>query len=98
MSARQAVLEYINQRDHRLMRRVNRWSAPRWIRLWMICATRGGDGWLWEALGIALLLFGGEYRYRAVASSSLAIGIGIVAFLAMKRLTGRRRPCQIEPH
>ena len=33
------------------MRRVNRWPAPRWIRVWMICATRGGDGWLWYCDG-----------------------------------------------
>ncbi|MGA2774371.1 MAG: hypothetical protein ABSG26_26595, partial [Bryobacteraceae bacterium] len=26
------------------MRRVNRWHAPRWIRVWMLCAARGGDG------------------------------------------------------
>jgi peptide/nickel transport system permease protein len=38
------------------MRRVNNWRAPRWIRLWMICATRGGDGWLWYAMGFAILL------------------------------------------
>src|SRR6266568_371932 len=36
---------YIDRRDHRLMRRMNRWRAPRWIRIWMIAATRMGDGW-----------------------------------------------------
>ncbi len=24
---------YIDRRDHRLMRRMNRWRAPRWIRI-----------------------------------------------------------------
>ncbi len=60
-----AMLNFIAHRDHRLMRRVNRWSAPRWIRVWMICATRGGDGWLWYALGAILLLFGGPDRFMA---------------------------------
>jgi len=40
-------LGYIQNRDYRVMRRVNRWKAPRWIRYWMIAATRIGDGWLW---------------------------------------------------
>jgi hypothetical protein len=30
--------------DYGLMRRVNRWRAPRWIRWWMLLATRAGDG------------------------------------------------------
>jgi len=54
------MLTFIAHRDHKLMRRINRWYAPRWIRLWMICATRGGDGWLWYAMGAIVLLFGGR--------------------------------------
>jgi undecaprenyl-diphosphatase len=92
------MLSFIAARDYRLMRRVNRWPAPRWIRLWMICATRGGDGWLWYAMLIAILLFGGPERLRAVASAGIAAGLGIVLFLTLKRLAGRRRPCHLEPH
>ncbi|MDX2153952.1 MAG: phosphatase PAP2 family protein [Bryobacteraceae bacterium] len=94
----QTMLNFIAARDHRIMRRVNRWSAPRWIRLWMICATRGGDGWLWYAMLLAILLFGGEERFAAVLSAGTASGTGILLFLWLKRLTGRRRPCHIEPH
>lgn len=93
-----AVLSFIVARDHSLMRRVNRWSAPRWIRLWMVCATRGGDGWLWYAMGLILLLFGGELRFRAVGCASVAGALSIALFLWLKRLTGRQRPCFIEPH
>ena len=32
-------MNFITHRDHRLMRRVNRWRPPRWVRIWMICAT-----------------------------------------------------------
>ena len=60
-------LNYISGPDHRLMRRVNRWPAPRWIRLWAVCATRGGDGWLWYGLAAVILLFGGEARFQAIA-------------------------------
>lgn len=93
-----AMLDFIAHRDHRLMRRVNAWHAPRWIRVWMICATRGGDGWLWYAMGLVLLLFGGPQRFLAVGCAAVAEGIGIAVFLNLKRITGRKRPCAIEPH
>ena len=60
MTLSHAMLEFVKARDHRLMSRVNGWSAPKWVRIWMICATRGGDGWLWYAMGLAILLFGGQ--------------------------------------
>jgi undecaprenyl-diphosphatase len=93
-----SMLQFISTRDHRLMRRVHRWPAPKWIRLWMICATRGGDGWLWYLMGLAVLLFGGSSRLAATGAAAVASGIGIVAFLWLKRLGGRKRPCHIEPH
>lgn len=92
------VWHYIETRDHRLMRRVNRWSAPVWFRMWMIAATRGGDGWLWIALSLTLLVLGDRNRFQAVISSSVAVSIGIFLFLWLKRFAGRRRPCHIEPH
>ena len=96
MTLPQAMLSFISHRDHSLMRRVNRWPAPRWIRVWMICATRGGDGWLWYALGCIILLFGGSDRFRATGAAALAAGVGIAIFLRIKRATGRKRP--LEPH
>ena len=93
-----AMLTFIAHRDHNLMRRINRWPAPRWIRLWMLCATRGGDGWLWYGMGLVILLFGGDQRFAAVGAAALAAGTGIALFLRVKKLTGRKRPCAIEPH
>jgi len=98
MTLPHSMLSFIEHRDQRLMRRLNRWPAPRWIRIWMICATRGGDGWLWYAMGLVLLLFGGADRFRAVGSAGLAAGAGIGLFLKLKKATGRRRPSVFEPH
>jgi undecaprenyl-diphosphatase len=92
------VIGYVTAVDHKLMRRVHWWPAPRWVRLWMVCATRGGDGWLWYAMGLAILLFGGESRLAAVGASALAAASGIVLFLWLKRYANRRRPCAVEPH
>ncbi len=93
-----SALTYIDLRDQRLMRCVNRWAAPRWIRVWMICATRGGDGWFWYAIGLMILLFGGTARFLAVGAAALAAGVGIAVFLKLKKATGRKRPCALEPH
>ena len=95
---RAEMLTFIAHRDQNLMRRINRWPAPRWIRLWMLCATRGGDGWLWYGMGLVILLFGGDQRFLAVGAAALAAGAGIALFLRLKKLTGRKRPCAIEPH
>lgn len=92
------MFDFINSRDYRLMRRVNRWHAPRWIRLWAICATRGGDGWLWYGIAALILIFGGPERIAAVASAAVSATAGVGIFMSLKKATHRRRPCHIEPH
>lgn len=98
MTLSQAVLSFISSRDQRLMLRVSRWRPPRLVRWWMIAATRAGDGWLWYALGVAILFSGGHARWKAVGGASLAALCGILVFLSLKRFTGRERPCAIEKH
>ena len=93
-----SVVRIVEAGDHRLMRRVNRWRAPRWLRLWMIAATRGGDGWLWYAMGLVVALAGGPERLRALSAAALAVGVGIALFLKLKRIAHRKRPCALEPH
>jgi undecaprenyl-diphosphatase len=93
-----AMLEHIAHGDHTLMRRVNRWRAPFWIRAWMLLATRGGDGWLWYSMGAVILVTGGAQRFQAVTSAMLAAGMGVTLFLRIKKATARRRPCTYEPH
>ncbi len=93
-----SVIHWVEMGDHRLMRQVNRWRPPRWLRLWMIAATRGGDGWLWYGLAAALLVFGGPERFIAILSAATAAGVGIALFLKLKRAFGRKRPCALVPH
>src|SRR5689334_13554536 len=92
------MLGFITRRDQRLMRHLNRWSAPRWVRVWMLAATRAGDGWLWWTMGVVILLFGGPERFRAIATGVLAAGAGILLFRRIKKATNRKRPCTYEPH
>jgi undecaprenyl-diphosphatase len=92
------AVEWVDVRDQRLMRRVNHWRAPKWLRLWMIAATRGGDGWLWYSMALVVALFGGEHRLGALSSAVLAGAVGVGIFMKLKRTIGRKRPCAIEPH
>jgi len=74
------MLQYISTGDHKLMRKVNKWPAPRWIRLWAIAATRAGDGWLWYVCGIGALLFGAEDRLTSVAAAGSAALLRVAVF------------------
>src|SRR6202011_313726 len=61
-----------------------------------ISSTRGGDGWLWYAMGLAIFLFGGEHRFEALGAAGISATLSILLFLCLKRVAGRPRPC--EPH
>jgi undecaprenyl-diphosphatase len=98
MIARQSMLQFIATRDLKLMRKVNKWPAPRWVRRLAIAATRAGDGWLWYLTGLSILLLGGAERLTAVASAGSAALVGVGLFTSLKKLSGRKRPCEIEPH
>jgi undecaprenyl-diphosphatase len=80
------------------MVRVNRWHAPRWIRAWMLLASRGGDGWLWFFLGLALALFAPGDGFRIVTVGFASWLSGVAVFKSIKLLGRRERPCAIEPH
>ncbi len=64
----------------------------------MIAATRMGDGWIWYGLGLVLLAHGGPQRFSAIGAAGSAAVLGIFVFKALKGLSQRPRPCQIEPH
>jgi undecaprenyl-diphosphatase len=89
---------FIIRRDYELMRLANNWEPPRWMRAYVVNATRAGDGWLWYAMGLAILLFGGEERFAALGAAATAAALSVLLFLGLKRFAGRRRPCEIEPH
>ena len=98
MAVARSLWGFIDRRDQRLMRRMNRWRAPRWIRYWMIAATRMGDGWLWYGLGVMLLIYGGSQRFAAIGAAGVSAVTGIGVFKLLKKLSQRPRPCELEPH
>jgi undecaprenyl-diphosphatase len=92
------MLHFIATRDHKLMRKLNNWAAPKWVRLWAMAATRAGDGWIWYLLAVLIMIFGGETRWLALAAAGSASLVGIAVFVSVKRVSGRKRPCELEPH
>ena len=98
MTGHHSMLQLIATGDHKLMRKVNKWPAPKWVRLGAIAATRAGDGWLWYLVGLAVLLFGGPSRFASVAAAGSAAAAGVGVFILLKKISGRKRPCEIEPH
>jgi undecaprenyl-diphosphatase len=89
---------FITKGDYSLMHRANNWEAPGWVRVYVISATRGGDGWLWYAMGFAILLFGGDRRFAALGAAGIAAMLSVLLFIGVKRFAARPRPCHIEPH
>jgi undecaprenyl-diphosphatase len=98
MTVARAVWGHIQSNDHRLMRKVHRWRAPRWFRILMILMTRLGDGWLWYSIGLILVIFGGAPKFQAIGAATAAAAAGIFLFRTLKRASRRKRPCEIEPH
>lgn len=87
------VLAYVNDSDVRISSRVWTWRPPRWLRLWMLWASRLGDGWLWAGLGLVLLA-GGSRGHRLMAAGALAAGTSSTVLMPLKRRFRRRRPCE----
>ena len=92
-----AVLAYVSDSDLRFSGRVRSWRPPRWFLLWMLWATRLGDGWLWLAVGVALLALGGR-ALRMFAAAALAVAAANVLQVVLKRRFRRKRPCEVSPH
>ena len=92
-SVSRAMFSYLTTRDQNLMRRLNGWRPPRWVRVWMVLASRLGDGWLWWVIGIILLLFGGPVRFRALGAALISAALAVGLFLRIKKLFNRTRPC-----
>ena len=94
------VLSFVSHRDFLVSGRLNAWAPPRWFRLWMLWASRLGDGWLWIATGALLLLGGSSLSHRTLAAVAVSMGIANLVLVLLKRKIHRRRPCEYarNPH
>jgi undecaprenyl-diphosphatase len=89
-----SVLGHVLASDDRLLDRVLEWRAPRWVRVWMLTATRLGDGWLWLATGLLLVAAGGP-GLHALAACLTASLVSNAVLVCVKRQVRRPRPCDL---
>jgi undecaprenyl-diphosphatase len=87
-----SVLAYVLASDDRLIGRLLAWRPPRWVRVWMLTATRLGDGWVWLAIA-ALLPAGGSRGLQVLSAVSVAAGLANALQLCVKGRIRRARPC-----
>jgi undecaprenyl-diphosphatase len=88
-----SVLAYVLASDDRLAGRLLAWRPPRWVRVWMLTATRLGDGWLW--LGTALILAAsGNRGFEVLSAGAVSAGLANVLQLCVKGRIRRTRPCE----
>src|SRR5262245_16453841 len=92
-----AVLAYVNDSDLKVSGRLRAWRPPRWFRIWMVAATRLGDGWVWLAIAALLAAGGGPHR-RALAVGAAAASVASSTLVVLKRRFRRPRPCDLAPH
>lgn len=88
-----SVLGYVLASDDRLLDRVLEWRPPRWVRVWMLAATRAGDGWLW-LLAAAILAQSGDRGLRVLAVGLVAALLANSLLVCVKRRVRRPRPCE----
>ena len=91
------MLQFIATGDHRLMRKVNKWPAPQWIR---VCYRRNARRRRLDLVsdGIVDFAIWRRERFTAIAAAGSAAIVGIGLFVSIKKFSGRKRPCEIEPH
>jgi undecaprenyl-diphosphatase len=92
-----ALLTFVNESDFRVNHRLVGWRPPRWFRLWMITATRLGDGWLWLITGL-LLVTGGGHGLDVLGTAAMAAAVANGLLVLLKRRFRRPRPCEREPN
>lgn len=92
-----ALLTLVNESDFRVNHRLVGWRPPRWFRIWMLTATRLGDGWLWLVTSLFLLAGGGR-GLDVLGAAALAAGVANALLVPLKRRFRRPRPCELEPN
>ncbi len=88
-----SVLAYVLSSDDRLSDRVLAWRPPRWVRVFVLTATRLGDGWAW-LMAAAVLTASGSHGLRVLSAAAVAAGISNTLLVCVKRRVHRSRPCE----
>jgi undecaprenyl-diphosphatase len=87
-----SVIGYVLASDDRLLDRVLEWRPPRWVRVWMLGASRLGDGWLWPLTAV-LLAASGSRGLQVLSAGTVSAVVANALLLGVKKRVRRPRPC-----
>jgi len=89
------MLSHVNASDFRLSGRLLEWAPPRWFRVWMLVATRLGNGWLWLLAGAVLAARGDSDSHRVLVAAAVTAGLANIVLVLLKGRVRRLRPCDL---
>jgi undecaprenyl-diphosphatase len=87
-----ALLLRVAHSDDWVSERVGRWRTPAWVEVFLIAATRLGDGWAWLAVLVIAAGPAGHAPGRALSETASAIVAVNVAQVGLKQAFRRTRP------
>ncbi len=64
-----------------------------WTQATFALVSRLGDGWLWGAVAVALVIAGGDGALPTVLGMMVAAAAGMPLYVLLKRWMARPRPC-----
>ncbi len=87
----------LNRTEILVLRPLSRLKKKTSLRFFFTLCSRLGDGPLWAAVAITLMLFGQRRERLAVAAASVTAVLAISAFCNLKKMVRRRRPFELWP-
>lgn len=87
-----AVLDYFNTLEGNLCLRVNRLARAAGVRTFFALISKLGDGWIWAAAGIVLVVLHGNAAMQPIAVMAATAIAGIAIYKALKNRLVRERP------
>ena len=87
-----AVVDYFNSLEGNLCLRINRLARGTGVRKFFSMISKLGDGWIWAAMGAALLLSHGIAAIQDVLAMLITAIAGIGIYKALKLKLVRERP------
>ncbi|MEZ4483811.1 MAG: phosphatase PAP2 family protein [Syntrophotaleaceae bacterium] len=87
----------INSVEAGLLRKLSRFREVPLLTPGLALCSRLGDGPLWGAVAVTLLLFGHSRERLAVATAAVVAVLAITSFSSLKKMVRRRRPFECWP-
>lgn len=87
-----AVIDYFNSLEGDLCLRINRLSDYTWVRQIFANVSKLGDGWMWGAMAITVLLLHGSTAIVQILVMAAMGIVGIGIYKLLKHKLVRERP------